>query len=644
MDETGKTKFLLFLAIFVTAVMVMQFVEQRHLAQKTKRQPRAAKPAPAPAPVAPSHFEEQISSQAVKLEKEAKICDEIRITKPEYEAVFSTRGGSLQRYTLRNYHLVPRPARPEEERVVLLDEIAAGRLSAAIETIETTTAKRESSRNFIRTRAYALREAPADAALPPEAGEVKRGEALVFTLQVDEWEIIKTYLFPQDLPFGFRLRLEIRNNAAMPRRMTYNLVGPAGLLPDDYNRGGFLENMSVIQGLSAAVPAPDAQSADPVLAACRDLEKAFANAVQEERAKGKSEAIALQEAGPKRMHLDGRPNIAWIGLKNRFFIALLSLADPSCSLGAEIRSFGVERDYTISHPRLAPFFAAHPVSGECSVRIDMPLGETISPGKSLSHEYIFYAGPAADEVLAFDPRLASAVSYTYRSFDWISRLMMKVLNIIALLTRNYGLAIIFLTILVKTAMHPLARRAMISAQRMQAVAPRIKELQKKFAGDQQRLHQEVMRLYREEGVSPFGGCLPVFIQFPIFIALYGAFAKGFSGRHAFFLPGWMEDLSQPDRLLSWSWNIPLLGHDLNLLPIIYLAVQIVQMRMQPKSDDPQVAQQQKIMQIMPVIFVFIFYAMPAGLVLYFTVSSLYTLLEQWYLKRIMTQPAGSGQK
>ncbi|MCX7934574.1 MAG: membrane protein insertase YidC, partial [Planctomycetota bacterium] len=642
MDETGKTKFLFFLAIMVTAVMVMQFIEQRHVAKESRRRP----PRPAALPQQPSAAATPapVADKPPEQAEEAKRCEEIRVRRPEYEAVFSSRGGSLLRYTLLNYHLRPRPSQPAEEKVILLDEIAPQRLSLAVETLESAAAKGENSRHFIRTRDYTLREAPKDAALPAEVGEVTRGEALVFSLLVDEWEIIKTYTFPPELPFGFRLSLEIRNRATVPRRAAYTLIGPAGLLPDDDNRGGFLEGMSVIQGMSAAAPEPAAQSADPIFATCRDLEKAFAEAVQKEREKGRSEAAALEEAAPKRLHLDGRPNVVWIGLKNRFFTTLLSLGDPTCSLGSEIRSFGADRNYIAAHPRLAPFFAAHPVSGECSVRIELPLGETISPASALRHDYIFYAGPAADETLAFDPRLATAVSYTYRSFDWISRLMMKILNFFALITRNYGLAIILLTLLVKTAMHPLARKAMISAQRMQAIAPKVKDLQKKFANDQQRLHQEVMRLYREEGVSPLGGCLPVLIQFPIFVALYGAFAKGFSGRHAFFLPGWMEDLSQPDRLLSWQWNLPLIGHDLNLLPLIYLAIQIVQMRMQPTSDDPQVAQQQKIMQIMPVIFVFIFYSMPAGLVLYFTVSGLYALIEQWYLKRILTQPAKAGQK
>jgi YidC/Oxa1 family membrane protein insertase len=195
-------------------------------------------------------------------------------------------------------------------------------------------------------------------------------------------------------------------------------------------------------------------------------------------------------------------------------------------------------------------------------------------------------------------------------------------------------------------MHGLTRRALASGHQMQKLQPKIKELREKYKDDQTKLHQETMRLWREHGVSPWGSCLPMLIQIPVFFALYGTFARDFAIRQALFIPGWIEDLSQPDALFDLPFVVPLLGWtNFNLLPILYVAMQLFHQSMTPKSEDPNVAQQQQMMKIMPILFMFIFYPMPSGLVLYFTVSACYTAVEHWFIRRRLdageTQAAGA---
>jgi YidC/Oxa1 family membrane protein insertase len=284
------------------------------------------------------------------------------------------------------------------------------------------------------------------------------------------------------------------------------------------------------------------------------------------------------------------------------------------------------------------------VNSESSLSIEDVL---VNPGEKITHGFRFYAGPADGDILAsFDPHLNHVVAYTVGWFDFLSRWLVGLLKLIVSVVGNYGVAMILVTILVKTLLHPLTRKMLVSGHKMQLVGPKMKELQKRYAGDKARLNQEVMKLYRDEGVNPMGGCLPMLVQLPLFFALYGAFAKGFAGRQAMFIPGWISDLSLPDRLFEVGITIPFFDWEVpyfNLLPILYMILQILHMNMQPKATDPQQQQTQKMMRFMPIMFAFIFYKMPSGLVLYFTISTVYTLAEHWIIKRnLPSVPSGDG--
>lgn len=195
---------------------------------------------------------------------------------------------------------------------------------------------------------------------------------------------------------------------------------------------------------------------------------------------------------------------------------------------------------------------------------------------------------------------------------------------------NYGVAIVMLTLLVKIIFFPLTRKSMLSMKAMKRIQPEMQALKEKHKGDPSRMNQEVMKLYKDAGVNPLGGCLPVLIQLPIFIALYSSIIVSIELRHApFFL--WINDLSQPDLLMSIA------GLPIRLLPIVMGVTMLVSQKLTPMAGvDPM---QQKILNLMPVFFTFISWGFPSGLVLYWIVNNLLQIVQQQVINRSTSAPA-----
>jgi YidC/Oxa1 family membrane protein insertase len=168
---------------------------------------------------------------------------------------------------------------------------------------------------------------------------------------------------------------------------------------------------------------------------------------------------------------------------------------------------------------------------------------------------------------------------------------------------------------------------MRSMKEMQILAPKVEELRAKYKDNPQKLNQETLALYREHKVNPLGGCLPMLLQMPILFALYQVLMRSVALRGANFL--WIKDLSMPDRLLILPFSIPVLGNELNILPILMTIGMFVQQKVSTVSSSSSSAQQQKMMMIiMPVMFLVFFYHLPAGLVLYWVVNSTLMLVYQ----------------
>ncbi|OHC02132.1 MAG: hypothetical protein A3H23_03095 [Planctomycetes bacterium RIFCSPLOWO2_12_FULL_40_19] len=251
------------------------------------------------------------------------------------------------------------------------------------------------------------------------------------------------------------------------------------------------------------------------------------------------------------------------------------------------------------------------------------------------HDYIFYLGPKKKEALTQCEGLLAILDYDYGMTRSICKILVKVLNTFYGFIPNYGVSILLLTFLVKLVLFPLTRKSQMSMVRMQQLQPLISQLKEKHKGDKQKMGQEQMKLFKQHGVNPMSGCFPIMLQMPVFFALFRTLQSSFEMRQAPFV-SWIGDLSAPDKLLQLPFAIPFLGEWFNILPIIMGIASFVQMKLTPKTttgDDPQAKMQQKMMQMMPLIFPFILYSFPSGLTLYWTTSTLISIGEQILIRR-----------
>jgi YidC/Oxa1 family membrane protein insertase len=207
---------------------------------------------------------------------------------------------------------------------------------------------------------------------------------------------------------------------------------------------------------------------------------------------------------------------------------------------------------------------------------------------------------------------------------------------------NYGIVIIILVFVMRLLLHPVTKKSQISMHKMSKMAPRAEEIKKKYANNKAEMNKKLMELYREQGASPIMGMLPMFVQMPIWIALWSAIYTSIDLRGAPFLPFWITDLSAPDALLSWTpFSIPFLGWhiaSLNLLPLLMGVAFYLQQKLMPTqasaASNPQMAQQQKMMNVMmPLLFPLMLYNAPSGVNLYIMSSTFAGVIEQYVIKK-----------
>jgi YidC/Oxa1 family membrane protein insertase len=261
---------------------------------------------------------------------------------------------------------------------------------------------------------------------------------------------------------------------------------------------------------------------------------------------------------------------------------------------------------------------------------------TIPAGDAFRQRFTIFAGPKDRDVLAAY-ELEDVIVYGW--FAFFARVLATVLHTCYFLVGNYGLAIVLLTVFVRACMFPLSRKQAISMQKMQELAPELKKISEKYANDVEKQRQAQMELYRKHNYNPFGGCLLMFFQLPVFIGLYRALSVDIGLRDASLIPGipWASNLAGPDML--WYWEPILwesvggfsgyLGPYLNLLPLATIVLFIVHQRMfTPPATDEQQQMQQKMMMFMMIFMGFLFFKVPSGLCLYFIASSLWGLAER----------------
>src|SRR5688572_14393389 len=273
----------------------------------------------------------------------------------------------------------------------------------------------------------------------------------------------------------------------------------------------------------------------------------------------------------------------------------------------------------------------------------------IQPGDVLKHDYRVFFGPK-DPVILRQYGLGQLIEYGWKIFAYPAILLLWTLNGLYQLTAmvgipNYGIAIILLTVIVRTCMIPISLKQARSAAKMQELAPEIQKIKDKFPDDPMKQHAAVQELYKKHDFNMFAGCLPVFIQLPIFIGLYRCLSVDIDLRDAALIPGidWASNLAGPDKLFYWKdWVFSLIGHEadgwlgpfFNVFPLITVALFLVQQKMfTPPATDEQTRMQQQMMTYMTVFMGVMFYKVPAGLCIYFITSSLWGIAERKLLPK-----------
>jgi YidC/Oxa1 family membrane protein insertase len=284
----------------------------------------------------------------------------------------------------------------------------------------------------------------------------------------------------------------------------------------------------------------------------------------------------------------------------------------------------------------------------------------LKPGQSLNNRFKLFTGPKKRSVLEnSEYRLGELIYYGWPIFAWTAIPLTAILHGFYAVVQNYGLAIILLTVLVRGCMFPLSRKQVIGAQKMQQLQPEIKKLQEKYKNNAEGRTKAQQELFRKHNYNPLSGCLPIFIQMPIFIGLYRSLMVAIELRDAPLLTHsvrWCSNLAAPDMLFKWQgfWHsvgldfvnsgvgIFGLGPYFNLLPIFTILLFIWQQKMfMPPPADEQAAMQQKVMQYMMIFMGVMFFKVASGLCIYFIASSLWGLAERRFLPKMAPATAGA---
>lgn len=304
------------------------------------------------------------------------------------------------------------------------------------------------------------------------------------------------------------------------------------------------------------------------------------------------------EEGPKVLTGD----IKWAGYDSRYFMSVIV---PE---GLDGLRYSMEGDADLARTTL-------------SANVD-----TIAPNSEKVYKYhILYAPKKLEMLNGIGYNLGKAVNFGW--FDVIAKPTLWLLNFFHKYVGNYGIAIILVTIMFKAIFWPITQKGMKSMKNMQKLQPKMVKLKEKYKDDPTRMNKEVMNLYKTYKVNPLGGCLPMVLQIPVFFSLYKVLLLSIELRHAPFM-FWINDLSAPDRL--WiGFDLPYLG-GLPVLTLLMGASMFLQQKLSPTTADPT---QAKIMMFLPVVFTFMFLNFASGLVLYWFINNLLSILQQVMINR-----------
>ena len=326
-------------------------------------------------------------------------------------------------------------------------------------------------------------------------------------------------------------------------------------------------------------------------------------------------------------------DLIWGGIAGKYFMELVIPTD-SFILASPTYSARVEKD---DYANAQAFFERKGYSGT-----------------DISDSYYMYFGPRDEKHLKIynspdknvwnfggnaDNKLTMALQSS-GLFSWLEAILKWCLEMLHRVISNWGICIIVLTIILKILLFPISKKQSLSSIKMQELQPKLQAIQKKYANDTQKMQLETSKLYQEAGYNPAAGCLPMLFQFLIIIAMFNLFNNYFEFRGASFIPKWIPDLTEGDSVYTFKFNIPFLGNQLRLLPIIYVGTQILSSWINQKAN-PAGGQNEKMMKFMmygmPFMFFFIFYSAPAGLLLYWLTSNILQVFQQLIINKMMAK-------
>ena len=411
--------------------------------------------------------------------------------------------------------------------------------------------------------------------------------------------------------YTLQVAIEMTNLSDKQQSIEYEMQGPVGVLLENQEHTSKYRDIHIefIDGTKGATT-----TADTV--------RKYVNDVEEEKGQTLPQT---EQFDFLREEKEWTSAFRYAGVDVQFFAALISpLDDRPDEIRSDVSTKWIERTFPVLilpdpvEPRMSDVsirMASNPV-------VLQPKGD----GDSITHKFAFFVGPKRRELLDPAPMSAGQV-LNYGWFGFVARGMHYLLDTFYTFGLPYFLAIISLTILVRGLMFPISRKQAISAARMKELQPKLTELKAKYADDREKLAKAQMELWRKHKINPIGGCLPLFLQMPIFIGLYTALNSAVDLRQQKLL--WINNLAGPDALFRLPFNVPFLGYDFSVLPLCTVGLFLTQQKMfMPPATDEQQEAQYKMMNIMTLFMGVMFWHQPAGLCIYFIASSLWSIAER----------------
>ena len=609
-----KKTFLQFIAVSAVILLVWNVLMWFWYAKRAREMPQAAPIAAVPgqeAPPAEGKTEpaapEEPTAIAPAPEGQPEKVSDLVLANQNIESSWTNRGASLERLKLLNYKAAYFEDDGKTRAVLsLLRDFQDNYLSDVIEKVTLLRVPGHDEVGWSRDVAtanvlYKVVEQAAD--------------HIVFEGTLDpRLSVRKTVRIAPDT-YSYAVELEFINRAPGDVRFRYSLRGPAGLEHETLATSYVYTAVAVRKGTKVRV----------TTIAPRKLE----------------EGSRLNES----------LNIAWAGLVNPYFVALLEPTSGEIIDKVESKLV-VDDGMRMGRGRWAEgkispknYRNRFKLSMNNAAVVIVSKEITLQQGQRVTHAYRMIAAPKLQAALApYGEAMPAAVRstdvnlftfiFSFGTLTWLTPVMIAILKFFHSIIPNYGVAILLMTLMIRVILHPLSRMTYSSMRKMQLLQPKLTELRKKHADDQQKMVQEQFALYRKYGVHPLRGCgWPMLLQMPVLLALYMTFRSSVELRHAVFIPGWINDLSQPDTVWHLPWYLPFFENELNILPFVMTVTWWLNQKMAPKSGDPQMEQQQKIFQWMTLLFGIIMYHLASGLLVYWTASSALAILEQWLIRR-----------